>query len=170
MEQNIPVYHICWVVAIEMIKVKGLLSKFVGSKLELLGSLPASIILILLCLVTSVISQIASNAATTSMLVPVVLTMATSLHINPLYLALGVTLTASHAFMLPVSTPCNAIIYTAAAEGLGIKHMLGVGVILNIVTMLTTLLCLHTYGGIMFDMDTFPIWANNTGLNSNIIC
>ena len=32
---------------------------------------------------------------------------------NPLYLALGVTLTASNAFMLPVSTPCNAIIYSA---------------------------------------------------------
>jgi hypothetical protein len=33
--------------------------------------------------------------------------------VNPLYLAVGVTLTASNAFMLPVSTPSNAIVYTA---------------------------------------------------------
>ena len=40
------------------------------------------------------------------------------------------TLTASHAFMLPVSTPCNAIIYTAAQrQGLTIRHMAGVSTV-----------------------------------------
>lgn len=101
------------------------------------------------------------------MLVPVVLTMAQSLHINPTYLALGVTLTASHAFMLPVSTPPNAIVFTAG--GLTIKDMAGVGAILNILCISTTFLCLHTYGTIMFSLDTVPLWANVT-VSDDVIC
>ena len=108
------------------------------------------------------------------MMVPVVLTMATSLHINPLYLALGVTLTASHAFMLPVSTPCNAIIYTAGSKdgvALRIKHMAGVGAVLNILCMMTTLLCLHTWAGVVFDMSPQPGWSNNTSLaTGSLLC
>lgn len=45
-------------------------------------------------------------------MVIIALQLASSLKLNPLYLALGVTLTASHAFMLPVSTPPNAIVFT----------------------------------------------------------
>merc|ERR1719495_2420482 len=94
------------------------------------------------------------------MIVPVVLAMSNSLGINPAYLALGVTLTASHAFMLPVSTPPNAIVFTAG--GLKIKDMVGIGAILNILCISTTFLCLHTYGTIMFELDSVPHWANVT--------
>eukprot|EP00092_Neocalanus_flemingeri_P015230 GFUD01016459.1.p1 GENE.GFUD01016459.1~~GFUD01016459.1.p1 ORF type:complete len:521 (+),score=103.80 GFUD01016459.1:27-1565(+) len=138
----------------------------IGAALEGLGHLPPVLILLVLCLVTSIISQIASNTATTSMLVPVVLAMAQSLHINPAYLALGVTLTASHAFMLPVSTPPNAIVFSAG--GLAIKDMAGVGAILNILCISTTFLCLHTYAGVMFDLDTVPGWANVTVTKTNM--
>jgi len=103
---------------------KSCLTHLVGTALSSLSSLPPSLILLLLCLITSAISQIASNSATTSMLAPVVLSMASPLDLHPVYLALGVTLTASHAFMLPVSTPCNAIVFNAG--GFTIKDMAGV--------------------------------------------
>ena len=118
------------------------------------------VIILLLCLITSAISAIASNSATTSMLVPVILSLSSSLHINPIYLSLGVTLTASHAFMLPVSTPPNAIVYTAGR--LAIKDMLGVGAILNLLCITTTILALHSHGHLMFSLNTFPDWANTT--------
>ena len=118
------------------------------------------VILLFLCLITSAISAIASNAATTSMLVPVILSLSSSLHINPVYLSLGVTLTASHSFMLPVSTPPNAIVYTAG--GLTIRDMLGVGAILNLLCIVTTILALHSHGNLMFSLNTFPDWANTT--------
>jgi len=136
------------------------LTSSIGSALEGLGNLPTSLILLVLCLVTPVVSQIASNSATTSMIVPVVLAMSNSLGINPAYLALGVTLTASHAFMLPVSTPPNAIVFTAG--GLKIKDMVGIGAILNLLCISTTFLCLHTYGTFMFELDSVPHWANVT--------
>ena len=142
------------------------LTNQIGAALEGIGHLPPPLILLVLCLVTSVVSQIASNSATTSMIVPVVLAMAQSLKINPAYLALGVTLTASHAFMLPVSTPPNAIVFTAG--GLTIKDMVGVGAILNILCISTTFLCLHTYGGVMFDLDTVPLWDNVTVVGSTM--
>ena len=118
------------------------------------------VILLFLCLITSAISAIASNSATTSMLVPVILSLSSSLNINPAYLSLGVTLTASHSFMLPVSTPPNAIVYTAGR--LSIKDMVGVGAILNLICISTTILSLHTHGDLMFGLNTFPDWANAT--------
>ena len=89
------------------------------------------------------------------MLVPMILSLSSSLQFNPVYLSLGVTLTASHSFMLP-----NAIVYTAG--NLAIKDMLGVGAILNILCLSTTLLALHSHGNLMFDLTSFPSWANVT--------
>ena len=93
-----------------------------------------------------------------SMLVPMILSLSSSLNINPIYLSLGVTLTASHSFILPVSTPPNAIVYTAGR--LAIKDMLGVGAILNLLCISTTILSLHSHGQLMLSLNTFPDWAN----------
>jgi len=139
----------------------------VGSVLSSLYVLPPFLILLVLCLTTSVISQIASNSATTSMLAPVVLSMAAPLGLNPIYLALGTTLTASHAFMLPVSTPPNAIVFTAG--GFTIRDMAGVGSILNLLCICSTLVCLHTYGQPLLGLHSVPSWANVT-LTQDSLC
>ena len=94
------------------------------------------------------------------MLIPVILSLSSSLDINPVYLSLGVTLTASHSFMLPVSTPPNAIVYTAGR--IAINDMVCVGAILNLICITTTILSLHIHGDLMFDLNTFPDWANAT--------
>ena len=99
------------------------------------------------------------------MLVPVILSLSSSLNINPVYLSLGVTLTASYSFMLPVSTPPNAIVYTAGR--LAIKDMLGVGAVLNILCITPTILSLHSHGNLMFGLHTFPDWANATLAEDN---
>eukprot|EP01051_Picozoa_sp_SAG22_P010908 SAG22_NODE_1012_length_6040_cov_4.791449_2_plen_196_part_00 len=133
----------------------------VGAALATLeGALPPFLLLLLLCGVTSAVSAVASNAATTSMLVPVVLELAVSLRLNPLYLALGVTLAASQSFMLPVSTPPNAIVFTAG--GLRVTDMAGVGGLMNLVTIVTTVVGIHLVGMPLFGLDTVPAWANVT--------
>ena len=49
-----------------------------------------------------------------------------------------------------------------AAVGLSTRHMAGVGLLLNLVTIVTSLLCLHTWAGAMLGLDTRPGWANVT--------
>jgi len=136
------------------------LTSLIGSHLSSLHTMPIPVVLVVLCLVTSVVSQIASNSATTAMVIPVVLSMASQLQVNPLYFALGVTLTASNAFMLPVSTPCNAIVYTAG--GIRVLDMVVVGLMLNTACLCVTLLGLHSHGSLLFQLNELPVWANQS--------
>lgn len=78
-----------------------------------------------------VITEIASNTASTSMLVPVVISIATAAGISPIPPTLGICLGASLAFMMPVSTPPNAIVYGSGFVPL--PNMLRAGVLLNII-------------------------------------
>jgi len=70
-----------------------------------LGMLVASIV------VAVVLSETTSNTAAANMVVPVVISIAQAAGFDPVEPALGATLAASLGFMLPVSTPCNAIVY-----------------------------------------------------------
>jgi sodium-dependent dicarboxylate transporter 2/3/5 len=94
-------------------KVSGL-SMWLGKQLEVLDFLPTWALVLVLCLGTAAATEITSNVATCSILMPVLKNLAVALQINPLYLMLPVTLTCSYAFMLPVATPPNAIVYSAS--------------------------------------------------------
>ena len=65
-------------------------------------------------MITAAATEATSNVATCSILLPVLKNLAVSLRIHPLYLLLPVTLSCSYAFMLPVATPPNAIVYSAS--------------------------------------------------------
>lgn len=148
-------------------KVSCLTARVGGELARLAAVLPPFLLLPLLCAVTSIISAIASNSATTSMLIPVVLELAVTLGMHPIYLALGVTLTASQSFMLPVSTPPNAIVFTAG--GLSISDMASVGGLMNLLTIITTIVFINTSGmHLLFDLDIVPPWANVTTSVANI--
>ncbi len=77
-----------------------------------------------------VITEIASNTASASMLVPVVISISTVAEISPIPPTLGVCLAASLAFILPVSTPPNAIVYSTGLVPL--PKMLKAGLLLDI--------------------------------------
>ncbi|MEZ4448351.1 MAG: SLC13 family permease [Nannocystaceae bacterium] len=77
------------------------------------------------------LTEIASNTAATSMMIPVLLAIAAELGVGPLPLVLCVTLAASNAFMLPVSTPPNAIVYGSGHIRLG--EMIRAGALLDVI-------------------------------------
>lgn len=140
------------------------LAHHISSSLEQLSSLPRPLILLVVCLASSGVSQIASNSATVAIMLPVIISLARSTMINPIYLMMGATMAASNAFMLPVSTPPNAIVF--AAGHIRVKDMLGIGLVLNVVCIGTLFLCLHSYGVPLFDLNQFPDWAASGNITS----
>jgi sodium-dependent dicarboxylate transporter 2/3/5 len=97
----------------------------------LLGVHSAFGLLLLSTALATVLSETTSNTASANMVVPVVIAFARSAEIDPLLPALGATLGASLGFMLPVSTPCNAIVYGSGRVPLA--RMLRHGLLLDVV-------------------------------------
>lgn len=95
-----------------------------------------SLLMLLLILVASVnfLTEITSNLATTAMLLPVLVSLAAALGLHPFYLLIGATLAASCAFMLPVATPPNAVVFGSGY--LKIEDMVKKGFVLNLISIL----------------------------------
>jgi solute carrier family 13 (sodium-dependent dicarboxylate transporter), member 2/3/5 len=81
-------------------------------------------------LFAALLSETTSNTASANMVVPVVISIARAAGMDPLEPALGATLAASLGFMLPVSTPCNAIVYGSGYIPLG--RMIRWGLVLDL--------------------------------------
>jgi sodium-dependent dicarboxylate transporter 2/3/5 len=92
------------------------------------------------------------------MMLPLVAGIARSIGVNPLLLMIPVTLAASMAFMMPVATPPNAIVF--ASGRLHIRDMITTGFIINIIAIgMITLLTL-TIGAAVFGISaTVPGWV-----------
>jgi sodium-dependent dicarboxylate transporter 2/3/5 len=89
------------------------------------GLLVASVI------VAVMVSETTSNTASANMVVPVVISIAVAQGVDPLIPALGATMASSLGFMLPVSTPCNAIVYGSGYVPL--MRMVRYGIILDLI-------------------------------------
>ncbi|XP_071673173.1 solute carrier family 13 member 2 isoform X2 [Patagioenas fasciata] len=137
------------------------LSSWLGSKLTPLQQIPHPAIALLLCLLVAMFTECTSNVATTTLFLPILASMAEAICLNPLYVMLPCTLSASLAFMLPVATPPNAIVFSYGQ--LKVIDMAKAGFMLNILGVLTISLALNTWTSSLFQLQTFPSWANKTG-------
>lgn len=106
------------------------LAGWIGSFSSHIGHLPPSTVLTLVLIVAIALAELTSNTATTAAFLPVVGALAAGLGHSPLLLGMGMTLAGSCGFMLPVSTPPNALIYACGHISLG--QMIRTGFILNI--------------------------------------
>jgi len=77
------------------------------------------------------ISELSSNTAAANMIIPVVISIAVASGVNPLPPALGATLGASFGFMLPISTPPNAIVYGSGL--IPIRSMMRAGIVFDLI-------------------------------------
>jgi sodium-dependent dicarboxylate transporter 2/3/5 len=117
------------------------LAVWIGQQLSSLENLP--LILLVLVLVTAVnfLTEVTSNLATTAMLLPILAPMALAMQIHPYFLLVAATLAASCAFMLPVATPPNAVVFGAGY--LKIKDMTRAGIWLNLLSILIITLVIY---------------------------
>lgn len=93
--------------------------------------------------VAALVSELTSNTASANIVVPLVIAVSRAADVNPAYPALAATFSSSLGFMLPVSTPCNAIVYSSGYIPLG--RMIRYGAILDVagaIVMVTMVLVL----------------------------
>uniref|UniRef100_A0A672H052 Solute carrier family 13 member 5b n=1 Tax=Salarias fasciatus TaxID=181472 RepID=A0A672H052_SALFA len=137
------------------------LSKWMGDQMTPLQNIPPWAIAIILCLLIATFTECTSNVATATLFLPVLASMSQSIKMNPLYVMVPCTLSASFAFMLPVATPPNAIVFSYGY--LKVADMAKTGIVMNIIGILCITLAINSWGRAMFQLDTFPTWANYTG-------
>jgi sodium-dependent dicarboxylate transporter 2/3/5 len=107
------------------------LDKLIGLALKPYLIFHPLIIVFIICLLLTFLTELTSNTATTAALLPIMGGTAVALGFNPLLLMIPATISASMAFMLPVATPPNAIVFSSCRIKMG--EMVRVGLILNLV-------------------------------------
>ncbi len=110
------------------------LAFWIGNQLTMLEKIPFILLLLILITTVNFLTEITSNIATTAMLLPVLISLAPTLGVHPYYLMIGATVAASCAFMLPVATPPNAVVFGSGY--LKIEDMARKGIWMNIISVI----------------------------------
>ena len=137
------------------------LSQLVGEQFHAMSTLPTFLLILLVCLMITFLTELTSNTATTQMILPILANMAVVTGTHPLILMIPATLSASCAFMMPVATPPNAIVFGSGRLTVG--EMARIGVVLNVVGALVIALLVYTLGSAVFQIDPslLPEWATS---------
>jgi sodium-dependent dicarboxylate transporter 2/3/5 len=136
----------------EGFKTSGL-AVWIGSQLTLLEGVTLILLLVLLIAAVNFLTEITSNLATTAMLLPILAPLAVVIDVHPFILMVGATTAASCAFMLPVATPPNAVVFGSGY--LKIIDMVRAGVWMNIISIL--ILTLMTFFLLPFLWEFNPL-------------
>uniref|UniRef100_A0A3Q4BC02 Uncharacterized protein n=1 Tax=Mola mola TaxID=94237 RepID=A0A3Q4BC02_MOLML len=136
------------------------LSCWLGAQLTPLHSIPPWAVALIICLLVATFTECTSNVATATLFLPIMASLSQSIGLNPLYVMIPCTLSASFAFMLPVATPPNAIVFSYGY--LKVTDMAKSGVVMNIIGIGCISLAVNSWGRVIFGLDSFPSWANAT--------
>ena len=109
------------------------LAHWIGSQMHSFQEFPTILFIFLLIAVVNFLTEITSNLATTAMLLPVLAPMAISMDMHPFVLMVATAVAASCAFMLPVATPPNAVVFGSGY--LQIPDMVKKGIVMNIISI-----------------------------------
>lgn len=135
------------------------LSIWFGEQMIGVSGLNPLIMIMIIGLGMTFLTELTSNTATTEMLLPILAGLAVSIQVHPLLLMLPATVSASMAFMLPVATPPNAIVF--GSKKLKVIQMAKTGFILNIIGAIVITLITYFWGATVFGIEPFvlPEWA-----------
>ena len=136
------------------------LAAWAGEQMAGLSAYSPIILVFGLCLAVSFLTELTSNAATTEMLLPVVAALAVAIQVHPMLLIVPVTLSCSFAFMLPVATPPNALVF--GTNRIRMMDMARTGLIFNVCAVFLVVVFMFTLGRVVFgiDMAEMPAWAH----------
>ena len=109
------------------------LAVWIGNQLTSLEAFPFILLLLILIASVNFLTEITSNLATTAMILPVLVSLSSVINIHPYFLLIGATVAASCAFMLPVATPPNAVVF--GSKLLTINDMIKKGFWMNLISI-----------------------------------
>tara|TARA_B100001564_G_scaffold154931_1_gene130095 strand:- start:10747 stop:12195 length:1449 start_codon:yes stop_codon:yes gene_type:complete len=127
------------------------LALWFGEKVYLLNDFSILLIIFLLVLAVNFLTEITSNLATVSMILPILASVSVSLGVNPLIIMISATIAASCAFMLPVATPPNAVVFGSGY--LKIKDMIRTGLFMNLISIIIVSLYVYYILPLIWDLD-----------------
>lgn len=136
------------------------LSEWFGNELSFVKNFSPLLMIFIIAITMTFLTELTSNTATTQILLPIMAALAVSLKINPLFLMIPATISASMAFMLPVATPPNAIIFSS--NKISIAQMAKTGFVLNIACAVLITLFTYYYAPVIFHISLYdmPTWAH----------
>jgi len=137
------------------------LAQWLGQQMTLLQGVKIILLVILLIAAVNFLTEITSNLATTAMLLPILFPMAETINVHPFLLMVAATGAASCAFMLPVATPPNAVVFGSGY--LRIPDMVKAGIWMNIISIFLLTLAVYFLLPALwgFDPGTFVKFITN---------
>ncbi|MEQ9616886.1 MAG: DASS family sodium-coupled anion symporter [Phycisphaerales bacterium] len=140
------------------------LDAFIGGAVSSLAGTPTLLIVIVSVAIVVFLTEMTSNTATATIFVSILTGVAlVGLGIDPLLLIVPATLASSCAFMMPVATPPNAIVY--GTGWVTMRQMARAGFALNIVSILLATVAVYTVVSwvLGIDFQGVPAWAQEAG-------
>jgi len=109
------------------------LATWIGSQMIVIEGLSVFLMILIIVTLVNFLTELTSNLATTAMLLPILASMAVALDVNPFLFMVSAAMAASCAFMLPVATPPNAVVFGSGK--LEIKDMVRTGIWMNLISI-----------------------------------
>ncbi len=122
----------------------GLAHWLTGTLMSMLGGASAIVLLAGVVVVSALLTEVASNTAVATMMAPIVISLARASGADASVLVIGSAMAASLAFMLPVSTPPNALVYGTGY--IRIRDMVKGGIWLDVIGSFITVVILAVVG------------------------
>ncbi len=136
------------------------LAEWLGNQVALLQNAPILVLIIAVTVLIIYLTELTSNTATSAMVMPILSAVAVGLGQSPLLLIVPAAIAASCAFMLPVATPPNAIVFGSGY--VTIPQMAKSGFGLNIIGIILVVLCTYLLVIPLFDVviGEIPAWVS----------
>jgi sodium-dependent dicarboxylate transporter 2/3/5 len=126
------------------------LAEWIAQSLSVAGQLPVLVIIAVVVTVIIFLTEVTSNTATAAAFLPLLGALAVAQGMSPLLLAVPAAIAASCAFMMPVATPPNAIVF--ASGHMKISDMISAGFVLNLLAIVVVTLLSYGLLGFVFTL------------------
>lgn len=134
------------------------LANWIATKITIFEGVSIIVFILIVAAMVNFLTEVTSNLATTAMLLPILSPVALSFNMHPYLIMIAVTLSASCAFMLPVATPPNAIVFGSGY--LKVSDMAKKGFLMNVISIIVITLLVYFFMPMVFGLESLDFPEN----------